>query len=273
MGFVVSAPSRAVDLQVAYVTPAELTPRARSLAPAPPPVPLRPSFSASSRRSPTICSPPMCSASSSSRPSTHFDVAADGRAHRATCCSAISTAPAAPTWRSTRSTRVDRPAGAQRRRARRPTRRRSSCRPSRRCKLANDEQLCLTQAIYHEARGESESGPVGRRQRHHQPRDEQEIPVDASAAWCSRTPTRAATSASSPSPATAGRTWAPSGAPGTAPTKLAAVAFREFQHGERPGVVPNSALYYHTTAVQPELVGQLQPRRHDRLARLLRDAN
>jgi spore germination cell wall hydrolase CwlJ-like protein len=34
-------------------------------------------------------------------------------------------------------------------------------------------------------------------------------------------------------------------------TKMAQVAFREFQAGDRPGVIPNSALYYHTTAVSP----------------------
>jgi spore germination cell wall hydrolase CwlJ-like protein len=34
-------------------------------------------------------------------------------------------------------------------------------------------------------------------------------------------------------------------------SKMAQVAFREFQAGERPGVVPNSTLYYHTTAVAP----------------------
>ena len=34
--------------------------------------------------------------------------------------------------------------------------------------------------------------------------------------------------------------------------KLAEDAFYEFQHGERPGVIPNSALFYHTTAVAPK---------------------
>jgi spore germination cell wall hydrolase CwlJ-like protein len=33
--------------------------------------------------------------------------------------------------------------------------------------------------------------------------------------------------------------------------KLAAAAFKEYQDGDRPGVVPNSALFYHTTAVNP----------------------
>lgn len=32
---------------------------------------------------------------------------------------------------------------------------------------------------------------------------------------------------------------------------MAREAFYEFQKGERPGVVPNSVLFYHTTAVAP----------------------
>ena len=34
--------------------------------------------------------------------------------------------------------------------------------------------------------------------------------------------------------------------------KLAEAAFAEFQQGDRPGVIPNSVLYYHTTAVRPK---------------------
>ena len=33
---------------------------------------------------------------------------------------------------------------------------------------------------------------------------------------------------------------------------LAEVAFREFQLGKRPDIVPSTALYYHTTAVKPK---------------------
>jgi spore germination cell wall hydrolase CwlJ-like protein len=33
--------------------------------------------------------------------------------------------------------------------------------------------------------------------------------------------------------------------------KMAEDAFYEFQKGERPGVVPDSVLFYHTTAVAP----------------------
>ena len=34
-----------------------------------------------------------------------------------------------------------------------------------------------------------------------------------------------------------------------------AAAFAEFQHGKRPGVVPSSALYYHTRSVSPGWTG------------------
>ena len=33
--------------------------------------------------------------------------------------------------------------------------------------------------------------------------------------------------------------------------KLAETAFYEFQAGDRPGVIPDSVLFYHTTAVSP----------------------
>ena len=34
-------------------------------------------------------------------------------------------------------------------------------------------------------------------------------------------------------------------------TKMAAVAYSEFSKGQRPGVIPSNALYYHTTSVNP----------------------
>ena len=38
----------------------------------------------------------------------------------------------------------------------------------------------------------------------------------------------------------------------TKATKMAAVAYSEFKQGERPGVIPNSAMYYHTLWVDPD---------------------
>src|SRR3978361_876397 len=35
--------------------------------------------------------------------------------------------------------------------------------------------------------------------------------------------------------------------------KLSEVAYREFQKGQRPGIIPNNAMYYHTTPVAPKL--------------------
>ena len=52
--------------------------------------------------------------------------------------------------------------------------------------------------------------------------------------------------------------------------QLAEAAFREFQQGKRPGIVPSiGALLPHDRGAA-ELVVHLQPRRRDRLARLLR---
>ena len=34
--------------------------------------------------------------------------------------------------------------------------------------------------------------------------------------------------------------------------QMADEAFYEFQRGDRPGVIPDSALFYHTTAVAPK---------------------
>jgi spore germination cell wall hydrolase CwlJ-like protein len=33
--------------------------------------------------------------------------------------------------------------------------------------------------------------------------------------------------------------------------RLAAAAYDEFRQGDRPGVIPNGALFYHTTSVAP----------------------
>ena len=117
-------------------------------------------------------------------------------------------------------------------------------------KLADDERLCLTQAIYHEARGESEEGQwaVGN--------------VIINRAFSKKFPTticgvvfqnvRKGSRACQFSFACDGRSdmgkdqraWARS-------EEIADTAFAEFQMGDRPDVVPQDTLYYHTRAVAP----------------------
>ncbi|MEO8882987.1 MAG: cell wall hydrolase, partial [Devosia sp.] len=118
----------------------------------------------------------------------------------------------------------------------------------RRVAHANDEKLCLSRAIYHEARGEVDTGQWA------------VANVIINRALSKRFPTSMCGVVYQN--ADQGRyrcqftfacdgqqevirerqAWAKAG-------KIAAAAYSEFQHGQRPGVVPGSALYYHTTSV------------------------
>ncbi|RYE08735.1 MAG: hypothetical protein EOP22_12000 [Hyphomicrobiales bacterium] len=117
-------------------------------------------------------------------------------------------------------------------------------------KLSKEEQLCLTQAIYHEARGESEAGQLA------------VANVIINRAFSKKFPSTICGVVFQN--ADQGRykcqfTFACDGRSdfGTEKgawnraVKMAQVAYHEFQNGDRPGVVPNSTLYYHTTAVAP----------------------
>ncbi|HZY67847.1 MAG TPA: cell wall hydrolase, partial [Devosia sp.] len=121
---------------------------------------------------------------------------------------------------------------------------------SEKLELSKEEQLCLTQAIYHEARGESEAGQLA------------VANVIINRAMSKKFPTTICGVVFQN--ADKGRyrcqfTFACDGRSdmGTdmgawnRASKMALVAYREFQVGDRPGVVPNSTLYYHTTAVAP----------------------
>ena len=121
---------------------------------------------------------------------------------------------------------------------------------TKRVKLAEGEKLCLAQAIYHEARGESREGQLA------------VANVIINRAMSKKYPTTICGVVFQNADkgrykcqftfACDGRSdfGTESGAWSRA-TKMAQVAFREFQVGDRPGVIPNSALYYHTTAVAP----------------------
>ena len=121
---------------------------------------------------------------------------------------------------------------------------------AKKVKLADGERLCLTQAIYHEARGESEQGQWA------------VANVIINRAFSSRFPSTICgvvfQNAQSgkhqcqfsfacdgrSDMGTERRAWKRS-------MEIADAAFAEFQQGKRPGVVPKSALYYHTTSVSP----------------------
>lgn len=122
---------------------------------------------------------------------------------------------------------------------------------TKRVKLAEGEKLCLAQAIYHEARGESREGQlavanviINRAMSKKYPSticgvvfqnaDKGRYKCQFTFACDGRSDMGRERSA-----------WNRS-------IKMAEDAFYEFQRGERPGVVPNSVLFYHTTAVAPK---------------------
>jgi spore germination cell wall hydrolase CwlJ-like protein len=117
-------------------------------------------------------------------------------------------------------------------------------------KLADDEMLCLTQAIYHEARGESREGQlavanviINRAMSKKYPSticgvvfqnaDKGRYKCQFTFACDGRSDMGRERTA-----------WNRS-------AQMAEDAFYEFQKGDRPGVIPDSALFYHTTAVAP----------------------
>jgi spore germination cell wall hydrolase CwlJ-like protein len=117
-------------------------------------------------------------------------------------------------------------------------------------KLAEGEKLCLAQAIYHEARGESHEGQLA------------VANVIINRAMSKRYP--ATICGVVFQNADRGRykcqfTFACDGrsdlgrerSAWNRSVKLAETAFYEFMRGQRPGVVPDSVLFYHTTAVAP----------------------
>lgn len=122
---------------------------------------------------------------------------------------------------------------------------------TKRVKLAEGEKLCLAQAIYHEARGESREGQlavanviINRAMSKKYPSticgvvfqnaDKGRYKCQFTFACDGRSDMGRERNA-----------WNRS-------IKMAEDAFYEFQRGERPGVVPNSVLFYHTTAVAPK---------------------
>jgi hypothetical protein len=247
MGFVVSAPALSEELTVAYITPAELTPELAASRLAPPPVPLRGSFSAAQ---PTLTNDLLAAYVQRQHKMQGFDGfdAAPAELTQDVLLSYIDRTRGTNLALDAIDTMTTLPAlnpdlletYAQKKFV--PT--------VKKVKLSKEEQLCLTQAIYHEARGESEAGQWA------------VANVIINRAMSKKFPTSLCGVVFQN--ADKGRfkcqfTFACDGRSdfGTEQgawkraSKMAVVAFREFQAGDRPGVIPNSALYYHTTSVAP----------------------
>jgi spore germination cell wall hydrolase CwlJ-like protein len=115
---------------------------------------------------------------------------------------------------------------------------------------AVEERNCLSTAIYHEARGESDTGQwavanviINRAMSKRFPSSMCGVVyqnADQGRFHCQFT----FACDGHPDTATERRAWAKA-------KRIAAAAYSEYQRGERPGVLPGSALYYHTRAVSP----------------------
>ncbi len=247
MGVVVSVPAQSQDLSVAYVTPAELTPALAASRLAPPPVKLRGSFSAAQPALTNDLLASYVARQQEMKSFSGFDVAPPeltqdvllGYIDRTRGTNLALDAISDMTTKSPLNPDMLE-VYAQKKFV--PT--------IKKVKLSKEEQLCLTQAIYHEARGESEAGQWA------------VANVIINRAFSKKFPTTLCGVVFQN--ADKGRfkcqfTFACDGrsdmgteqAAWKRASKMALVAFREFQKGDRPGVVPNDALYYHTTSVAP----------------------
>lgn len=118
-------------------------------------------------------------------------------------------------------------------------------------KVARQERDCLTTAIYHEARGESDDGQwavanviINRAMSKQFPSTMCGVVYQNANAGKYQCQFSFACDGHS-DVARERRAWAKA-------NRIAANAFAEFQRGQRPGVLPGSALYYHTRAVSPK---------------------
>lgn len=244
--FSASAPAQAVDLHVAYVTPAELTPQMAAARMQPPPK-LRPSFSASQ---PELTNDLLAAYVQRQQQLKSFDAFEP---------------PPVELTQDVLLSYIDRTRGTNHaleaidsltsQRALNPSLLETYAQKSfvptvKKVKLSKEEQLCLTQAIYHEARGESEAGQwavanviINRAMSKKFPSTLCGVVFQNADQGRYRCQFTFACDGRSDYGTEMGA-WRRA-------TKMAEVAYREYQEGERPGVVPNSALYYHTTSVAP----------------------
>jgi spore germination cell wall hydrolase CwlJ-like protein len=118
-------------------------------------------------------------------------------------------------------------------------------------KLADGERLCLTQAIYHEARGESVEGQwavaniiINRAFSRRFPSTIGGVVFQNADKGYHRCQFTFACDGKSDM-GTERKAWQRA-------MRIADAAFAEFQKGDRPGVIPGTALYYHTRSVWPQ---------------------
>ncbi|HWA42945.1 MAG TPA: cell wall hydrolase [Hypericibacter adhaerens] len=249
MAMGISAPAGAVDLQMAYVTPAELTPQLAAARQQPEPVQLRPSFGTQ----PVLTNELLAAyvaRQQELKSFSSFDVQPANGLNEQVLLGYID---------RTRGTRnlaldaidsfADQPAltdqvlsvYAQKKFV--PT--------VKKVQFSNAEKLCLTQAIYHEARGESEEGQwavanviINRAMSHKFPATLCGVVFQNADQGYHHCQFTFACDGKSDFGSETGA-W-------NKATKMAALAYSEFKQGERPGVIPSSALYYHTTSVNPD---------------------
>lgn len=116
--------------------------------------------------------------------------------------------------------------------------------------IANKERGCLSTAIYHEARGESDDGQwavanviINRAMSKRFPATMCGVVYQNVGEGRFRCQFTFACDGQ-PDAANERRAWAKA-------NRIASAAYSEFQHGQRPGLLPRSALYYHTRSVSP----------------------
>jgi hypothetical protein len=244
-----SAPSLAEDLSVAYVTPAEMTPELAAAREQPVTVPLRPSFSAQQPLTNDLLQA-YVDRQQRLKSFNGFDVQPPGKLTEQVLLGyidrtrGVSTSPALAAIDSM----ADQPALTS---AVLETYARKDYVPTvKKVQLSNSEKLCLTQAIYHEARGESEEGQwavanviINRAMSHKFPSTLCGVVFQNADQGFHRCQFTFACDGRSDM-GTERAAW-------TRAMKMASVAYREFKQGDSPGVLPSSALYYHTVSVNP----------------------
>ena len=248
IGVSISAPAHAEDLTVAYVTPAEMTPELAAARQQPVSVPLRPSFSAQPALTNDLLQA-YVARQQQLKSFSNFDVQAPGKLTEQVLLGYIDRTRATPTPAlAAIDTMADQPVLNN---AMLETYATKKYVPTvKKVQLSASERLCLTQAIYHEARGESEQGQwavanviINRAMSHKFPSTLCGVVFQNADQGFHRCQFTFACDGRSDL-GTERAAW-------NRATKMAAVAYSEFKQGDRPGVIPDGALYYHTVSVNP----------------------
>jgi len=248
VGFSISAPVYAGDVDVAYVEPAQLTPSLEASRMAPVQPLLRPSFAAGA---PELTNELLAAYVQRQQQFKSFNVTVQPagelneqvllgyidrtRASQSSALDAIDTIAEAPALNpDLLSTYAEKKFV--------PT--------VKKVQFTNAEKLCLTQAIYHEARGESEQGQwavanviINRAMSKKFPTTLCGVVFQNASQGFHHCQFTFACDGKSDFGTETGA-W-------NRASKMASAAFREYQQGDRPGVIPSTALYYHTTSVNP----------------------